>query len=246
MNWRLILDPAGAPDWNMAVDTMFWLRPGGAGVIRLYNWQRPAITVGRHQRAQRLPDLARCRSAGVDVIRRPTGGRAVLHGHDLTVSVSAQLSVFPGDGSVLAIHHLLAGAVAQALERQCPRAQPVTGTPAQIPDPVSCFSMSLPGDVTRDGVKRAGGAQCRRRDRVLEQISIPVGPPDPTAAALIDVPDIGEPLDMAQLRVDLITAFEGLFSTTLTPSALSVEELDAAQGLLSAFLPLEDDTPCPI
>lgn len=244
--WRLILDPAGAPEWNMAVDTMLWLQPGDSRVIRLYTWQQPAITVGRHQRACRLPDLARCRQSGVAVIRRPTGGRAVLHGHDVTVSVAASVCAFPGDGSVLTIHRLLAGAVAQAVSVQCAGAQPVCDIPSPVPDRISCFGMSLPGDVTRGGVKLAGGAQCRRRDRVLEQISIPVRSPVRSAAALLDTPVIGQALDPERLRVDLVSALESALPARFLLSMLNAEELAAATGWLPAFTPLEDDTPCPI
>ena len=101
----------GTPDENMATDAAL-LREmqdvGGAlPIVRVYGWDRPCVTIGR------LQDEAAVRAAypNLPLVRRPTGGRAVLHGDDLTISIAARLADLPpGDGlGVLATYRLLAG-----------------------------------------------------------------------------------------------------------------------------------------
>ena len=77
--------------WNMAVDLAL-LRglPTAAGrpTLRLYGWARPTVSLGRFQGLEGV-DLEACRESGVDVVRRPTGGRGVLHDDEVTYSVAA-------------------------------------------------------------------------------------------------------------------------------------------------------------
>ena len=86
MRWRLI-DTAPAPGaWNMAVDEalMERVRGGGAPVLRFYRWEPACLSLGRNQPATGAYDAAAIAARGVDVVRRPTGGRAVLHHRELT------------------------------------------------------------------------------------------------------------------------------------------------------------------
>ena len=95
--WRQETEP-GTPDGNMAADAALLreLRddPDTLPIVRVYAWDRPCVSIGR------LQDEAAVRAAfpGLPLVRRPTGGRAVRHGDDLTVSVAARLSDLPLDG----------------------------------------------------------------------------------------------------------------------------------------------------
>jgi lipoate-protein ligase A len=75
----------------MALDEALMERARGTGepVLRVYAWSRPTLSFGRNQTARQSYDEARARALGLDVVRRPTGGRAVLHYHEVTYSVTA-------------------------------------------------------------------------------------------------------------------------------------------------------------
>src|SRR5215210_4848764 len=88
--WRtLVSGPADGVE-NMAIDDALLDRARGSGecVIRLYEWARPTLSLGRNQAARGQYDLARARELGIDFVRRPTGGRAVLHHREVTYSVT--------------------------------------------------------------------------------------------------------------------------------------------------------------
>ena len=87
--WRLLLDGALNGAWNMATDEAI-LRFVAAGrspaTLRIYAWHPRCLSLGRGQPSDDVSRQA-CVSGGVDWIRRPTGGRAILHGSDLTYSI---------------------------------------------------------------------------------------------------------------------------------------------------------------
>jgi lipoate-protein ligase A len=97
--WRLIVTPPAAGAWNMAVDEAIAGHAGRGAVpptLRFYQWQPACVSLGRHQPLADI-DLARCAALGYDVVRRPTGGRAILHTDELTYSVAG-----PQDDPILA------------------------------------------------------------------------------------------------------------------------------------------------
>jgi lipoate-protein ligase A len=86
--WRLLLDPAGSAAWNMSVDEALLLHSRDAGpTLRFYAWDRPSVSLGYRQQVP--PWLPRCGELGVEVVRRASGGGAVLHAGDLTYCVTA-------------------------------------------------------------------------------------------------------------------------------------------------------------
>jgi lipoate-protein ligase A len=89
--WRLIVDGPASGEWNMAVDRAI-LASHAAGdgppTLRLYRWSPPAVSLGRFQSTDDV-DMAYCAAEGLDVCRRPTGGRGVLHDDELTYSIVA-------------------------------------------------------------------------------------------------------------------------------------------------------------
>ena len=115
--WFLIDDEPASGARNMAVDEFLLKRAekkGGAPVLRLYSFSPPAITIGYHQDAERVIDMSAASADGLDVVRRITGGRALLHDGELTYSVTAPLG--PPFGQGLADTFLLiAGVIVSAL-----------------------------------------------------------------------------------------------------------------------------------
>src|SRR5262249_1022122 len=96
--WRLLLHGAGRGPWNMAVDAALLevAAAGGAPTLRFYTWDPPAVSLGRFQDPGRGIDWAACRDWGWGVVRRPTGGRAVLHHRELTYSLTLPPDVLAG------------------------------------------------------------------------------------------------------------------------------------------------------
>ena len=89
--WRLLIAAPRSGAENMARDTALQARAARTGetVFSIYSWTRPTLSFGRHQPAAGLYDMDKIRSANIDVVRRPTGGRAILHDHEVTYSVTA-------------------------------------------------------------------------------------------------------------------------------------------------------------
>src|SRR2546423_4454707 len=92
-HWRLLLAEPRSGAENMARDSALQSRAARTGetVSGIYSWLRPTLSFGRHQPATGLYDIEKIRSANVDVVRRPTGGRGILHDHEVIYSVSAPL-----------------------------------------------------------------------------------------------------------------------------------------------------------
>ncbi len=89
--WRLIVDGRANGEWNMGVDESLLKTAVTAGTptLRFYRWRGPWLSLGYSQRPQ-AELYAACSRAGVGVVRRVTGGRAVLHGEDLTYAIAAR------------------------------------------------------------------------------------------------------------------------------------------------------------
>jgi lipoate-protein ligase A len=147
-------------------------------IVRLYRWAAPALSVGAKQ-AVPQEVLDRCAGAGVDVVRRPTGGGAVLHRGDLTYAVAA-----PERGmSVLGIYRWVAEALAAGFAGLGLDARVVerSGTAR----PLACFALPTGADLEVAGRKVCGSAQVRRGNWFLQHGSIPVEDVrGPTAALL--------------------------------------------------------------
>jgi lipoate-protein ligase A len=178
MHWNWQIDPKpGSPEHNMAVDTALLASlaadSGGCPTVRVYQWDRAAVSIGRLQRE----DPVRQRYPGLPIVRRPTGGRAVLHGEDLTISVVLRLEWLPAESrSVLASYRLILGNVAAALRAigvdVCPGTQKMRGQSAIV----NCFDLSAGCDLvdSRTGAKLLGSAQRREGAALLQQMSLPM------------------------------------------------------------------------
>lgn len=175
--WRLLMTPPARGAWNMAVDEAI-LEHIGRGearpTLRLYAWEPPCLSLGYAQPFSDA-DLSRLQAHGWDVVRRPTGGRAILHTDELTYSVTAPSDDPRVDGSVLESYNRLAAALLDAVR--------LLGLPVEIkeggepnhsiPNPV-CFEVPSAYEITVNGKKLIGSAQARRREGVLQHGSLPL------------------------------------------------------------------------
>src|SRR5438045_4001351 len=92
--WRLLVTDAASGAENMALDEalMDRARASGEWIARVYSWSAPTISLGRNQSARGRYNLDRIRELGLGVVRRPTGGRAILHHREITYSVTAPVA----------------------------------------------------------------------------------------------------------------------------------------------------------
>lgn len=183
-----------APWWNMALDRWL-LRRCEAGdpvpILRLYGWDRPTITLGRHQdpEVDRI-DLARCRRLGVSVVRRPTGGRAVYHGRGLTYAVVAPI---PREAATVAeTYRWVAAALLDGLrELGLPVAELGRHRGADPALRAACYAAPSAGEVALAEGKWIGSAQRRLRHAFLQHGSIPLCDDSAQLAACLAFPDEG-------------------------------------------------------
>jgi len=241
--WRVIIDPPFAAGYNMAVDEALAdaCRRGVSGpTLRLYGWERPAISMGYFQRPEEVVDLDRCRAAGISVVRRTTGGRAVYHHHEVTYSVVAPIPhpLFPptirGTYEVVA-RALSAGLAALGLRVEChPRdpERPRRGVGSPL-----CFESTSRYEITLDGKKVIGNAQRRWKTAFLQHGSILLTH-DPAEAApwfrgaMPDIESItgldvgGRGLTPDEIHRALISGWERTLGVPLRAGDLSPEEAD--------------------
>ena len=99
--WKLIIDGARDGGSNMSIDASLLeeveASPEPRTIVRFYGWQTPTISLGRNQKIDRALDTGYCRDNGIDIVHRPTGGRAVLHDDELTYAVISSDSNVFGD-----------------------------------------------------------------------------------------------------------------------------------------------------
>jgi lipoate-protein ligase A len=162
--WILSVDARGrSGSENMALDNALLeqaLSSGGA-FLRLYRWDPPTLSIGRNQQGD---------FHGVPTVRRPTGGQAVWHEHEVTYAVAAPISVFGSlRDAYCEIHERLARAL-RSLGVEAVLADRPTVRPSDRP--ASCFASSVGGEILHRGRKLVGSAQVRRGDAFLQHGSI--------------------------------------------------------------------------
>lgn len=170
LRWHLRLDPPLPGAENMAWDhTLAADLPPGAAVLRLYSWEGPTLSLGRNEPARGVYDPDLLAREGVAVVRRPTGGRAVLHHRELTYAVCAPIRWL---GGVRAAYALLNRALAAGLRSLGAPVELAGEGPVLPPDAGPCFQAPAPGEVTAAGRKLVGSAQVRVGSVLLQHGSI--------------------------------------------------------------------------
>ena len=182
----------------MALDHALMRRAArtGESVIRVYTWSRPTLSFGRNEPA--------FRRAGLDIVRRPTGGRMILHDRELTYSMTLAETERPR-ATYERLNRILAAALTRlgAPVTIVEHAAPVTHGP--------CFAAPSRGELVYEGRKIAGSAQWRERGAVLQHGSILVDndqegfEPATLRAALGRAPAARELADAFAEVVDTVT-----------------------------------------
>jgi lipoate-protein ligase A len=176
--WRLIRDQEYSGAQNMARDEALLLchRENSAPVLRFYNWNAPCVSIGR---LQKNFDFSRAHNAGYQVVRRPTGGRAVLHQNEITYCAVVHASHLPRESrSVIGAYNWLSAGFIAGLQTLGIRAQLGSAhaghTPGSTPGApaANCFGAAAQCDFLVGDKKLIGAAQCRQNDVVLQHGAI--------------------------------------------------------------------------
>ena len=267
--WRLILGTGsdrdrpgasggGSPDTaapgarNMAVDEVLLesVLQGGPPALRFYTWAPACLSLGRNQRARDLYDPDRAASAGIDIVRRPTGGLAVLHDRELTYCLAAPLAPFGGPRAAYAG---INRALVEGLRSFGVAAEQATGVRARGPlhgatEP--CFQSPAAGEVVARGRKLVGSAQRCEHGALLQHGSILLSGSQTRVLDLMSRPDrdayvadgsitledlTGAPACVAGLIDALRMGFERIFGTRLAPGRLDQCENDRAEHLAGRY-----------
>jgi lipoyl(octanoyl) transferase len=254
--WRLLVTPPARGSWNMAVDEAI-LEGIGAGTspatLRLYAWEPACLSLGYAQPLSDV-DLPRLQSHGWDLVRRPTGGRAVLHTDELTYSVIAPTRDARVAGSLLESYHRLAQALVKALELLVlpVKVQERAAIPASRNSNPVCFEVPSTYEITVDGRKLVGSAQARRKEGVLQHGTLPLTGdltrildclvfPDEAArsqaaerlltrATTVETA-LGRPVSWEEAAGAFANAFRSVFDLELQPGDLSDRENSRAGEL---------------
>jgi lipoate-protein ligase A len=248
--WRLI--PYGTADgaMQMAIDEAILeahLSDLVPPTLRLYGFTPAAVTVGRSQPMDESL-VASIAARGIDVVRRPTGGRAVLHLNDLTYSFI---------GSDVSIGGVLQTSVSASYKQIC---QGLIGAFAELGVQSElgsagagyrhlkdCFMATTGSDLHHKGVKLIGSAQLRRRGGVLQHGSVPLNQ-DPRlmseilnepAAALVRHHNlfdlVGRQIQIHELQAAMLNGFTQAFGFELKIEPLKQWELDLARQRSAAY-----------
>ncbi len=202
-SWYLWIDLDGRPGFeNMAIDQALLGRAGRHGErwLRLYRWQPHCLSFGRHEPAARRYDPARIAQHGLDAVRRPTGGRAVWHGREVTYAIAAPASALGQlRHAYLEIHRMLRHAL-RALGAPAEMAPPQP--PARL-DAGACFAQPVGGEIMIGGKKIVGSAQLREGEALLQHGSILLRDDQAVVQSVARGATTGEPMLRAPEWVEL-------------------------------------------
>ena len=180
--FRLLATPPASGAANMAVDEALLLsrlRALGPPTIRFFAWRPSAISLGYGQLLDGRIDLAAAAQMGIGLVRRPTGGSAILHAGpelELTYSVVATSEDFPGAGDLYATYRWIGAALAAGLQRLGAPVQMVPVQPsAGAAIPAFCFLRTGSYELEVEGRKLVGSAQRRRGAGFLQHGSVMLG-----------------------------------------------------------------------
>ena len=175
-SWRLILSSPQPGKMNMAIDAAI-LETVGRGLVlptlRLYAWDPPCLSLGYNQPFSDV-DLNRLGSRGWDLVRRPTGGRAILHSDELTYSVIGPKSDPRLEGGLMDSYRRISRALFAGLDKLGLPVEVHSGkNPLAHHQPV-CFENPSDFEITVKGKKIIGSAQARKKKGILQHGSLPL------------------------------------------------------------------------
>ena len=244
-----MVDGPGPGSWNMALDEALLIGArAGEWMLRFYRWRAPTVSLGYLQPWRTGFDVAVARQAGVALVRRPTGGRAVLHADELTYALVGPAGHGPLAGSVQGSYRTIAAGLVVGLARLGVEAKLVRTPDAPHVRDGACFNARARHEITVDSRKLIGSAQRRRNGALLQHGSVLVGRPDPrlwralgeggeaAAAASIGLQEVlgGRPCRRRLMRI-LADGVATALGLTVRWGTISAAERRLAAGLEARY-----------
>jgi len=261
--WRLLITGPADGAYNMALDEalLHGAIAGGQPVLRIYAWQPPAVSLGYFQQLDESIDRAEITRRGFGLVRRPTGGRAILHKDEVTYSVAARHQDITGGSSLMGSYRSISRAIEAGLQ--------ILGVAAELAErsgharqqnkhslPTVCFAQPAKVDMVVGSRKIVGSAQTRRAGALLQHGSIPLSidpqehlavmpgglrteaEPEPSgeqlgelACGIADI--LGRTPSFDETAQALAAGFAQALAIRLTPGKLSEVEEETARQLMA-------------
>ncbi len=247
--WRVVWSGAADGATNMAVDEAILRAVGSQGApptLRLYGWDPPCLSLGRAQAVDDV-DWKAVETAGYDLVRRPTGGRAILHVDELTYSVIAPEREPRVAGGVVESYRRLSAGLVRGLEvlgvERIEADERVENRGAEGP---VCFEVPSDYEIAVAGRKLVGSAQMRARGVVLQHGAVPLHGdiaricpllrehPDPArvrSRATTVEEAVGRQVGWEEGAEALVEGFAEALNMRLEPGELTAAEVDWAEKL---------------
>jgi lipoate-protein ligase A len=247
IEWRFIDSGPCPASYNMAVDEAIAtaVREGNSpATLRIYGWEKQSLSLGSFQKISDV-NIAFCAANDIPVVRRPTGGRAIFHGDEITYSFCSVNEPFFSKG-LLDSYRLLSSALKSAFDRiGLPLAIKTERESARtLSRSPLCFDSTSYGELTFKGAKIVGSAQKRWKDGLLQQGSIPfsvdreflrkmlaVTLPLDLRPGMTGLRNMVDDLNPEKLKEAIRSAFEKTFGTRIIHASLSSEESRLAREL---------------
>lgn len=249
--WRVIDSGPCRSSYNMALDeaiAMAVKKGNSPPTLRIYEWDIPSVSIGYFQRMSDI-DIEYCKERGIPIVRRPTGGRAILHSHEITYSFSIKTEDGVFSKGLLDSYKKISKALGLALskigltpELKLVRETRYSSETFHQRNPL-CFQSTSYGEITVNNRKVLGSAQKRWADGLLQQGSIPyiIDKGEIAKVFRLESPEIGEKiiglkeilllLNLEELKNAIRVSFEETFCIKLISSPLSQEEVSLAGEL---------------
>lgn len=243
--WRFIDTGPRSASYNMALDEAIATavrKDNSPPTLRLYGWDVPSVSIGYFQRVRDI-NSDYCREKGIPIVRRPTGGRAILHDKELTYSFSVKITHRIFSKGLLDSYRKISSAFGLAFSKigLSPESKLLRET-SQPRSPL-CFQSTSYGEITINNKKVIGSAQKRWHDGFLQQGSIPCiidrdelvkvfrleSPGE--GANIIGLKEILPDLNLKDLKNAIKISFEETFEIRLIPSPPSREEVSLSEEL---------------
>jgi len=246
----LVTEPADGA-FNMALDeALLQGRLAGSAppTLRFFAWRPATISLGYGQPLDHRIDVAAASALGIGLVRRPTGGSAILHEGpelELTYSVTATTGDFPGAGDLLATYRWIGEALAGGLQKLD---APVAMVPVQPSDPGAmptfCFARTGSYELEVGGLKVVGSAQRRQGAGFLQHGAVMLGAAperlravfpterDPLAGMTTLEAVLGRRPGFDETMTALADGFRVVHGLELTPGGLDADELELADALV--------------
>ncbi len=174
----IIEEKPNSPSLNMAIDEALFnyvQKNKELSILRFYRWEKPTLSIGYHQKVREVANIDFLREKGIELIRRITGGKVVLHDDEVTYSFSSSASFLAENKSVIESFHLISSALIEGLKILRIYARLSSRKYEGLyKTNLPCFSYPTGNEIVVNGRKLIGSAQKRTKDALLQHGSVPI------------------------------------------------------------------------